>query len=115
MTFDLTASILAAAGWPAPTDKLLDGVDVLGQIAKGEPASQRALFWRARRADRTWRAVREKNLKYVSRKDGEQVEEYLFDLANDPGEMRNLLSSRPGDARSLKQKIAEWENEMRQP
>ena len=115
MTFDLTASILAAAGCEPPKNRPSDGVDILGQIAKGEPPKERTLYWRARRAERTWRAVRDKNLKYVSRQDGDQLEEYLFDLADDPGEMRNLISSRTDAAGSLKQKLAEWEKEVRRP
>jgi N-acetylgalactosamine-6-sulfatase len=115
MTFDLTASILAAAGCTAPQERPLDGVDVLGQIAEGKPAKDRTLFWRALRADRTWKAVREKNLKFVSRRDGEQVEEFLFDLAKDPGEANNLIQTKPKQARPLKKLLADWEQEMKGP
>jgi N-acetylgalactosamine-6-sulfatase len=113
MTFDLTASILAASGLTPPEDRPLDGIDVLGQIARGEPAQDRALFWRARRAERTWRAVRHADLKYLSRQDGASVEEFLFDLKTDPGETRNLLSMKPNAASALKQKLSDWEHEMR--
>ncbi len=114
MTFDLTASILAAADLTLPKDRPLDSMDVLGQIAKNEPAKDRTLFWRARRAERTWKAVRDQNLKYIARKDGEQMEEYLFDLKTNPAETRNLISSRRDAGQALKQKLADWEKEMRQ-
>jgi N-acetylgalactosamine-6-sulfatase len=114
MTFDLTASILAAAGLAPPKDRPLDGVDILGHIAKGQPTPDRTLFWRARRADRTWKACREQNLKYIARIDGDQWEESLFDLKTDPAESRNLIATKPEAADVLKQKLADWENEMRQ-
>jgi N-acetylgalactosamine-6-sulfatase len=114
MTFDLTASLFAASGVTPPPDRPLDGIDILGQIAKGEPAQSRTLFWRARRAERTWRAVRLSDLKYLSRQDGESLEEFLFDLKTDPGETRNLLSTKPKAASNLKQKLAAWEKDVHQ-
>ncbi|MCP4855544.1 MAG: sulfatase-like hydrolase/transferase [Fuerstiella sp.] len=109
LTFDLTASILAAAGGPQRVDRPLDGIDVLGQIADGKAAEQRTLFWRSRRADRTWRAVRKENLKFVSRVDGDTHDEFLFDLAVDPGESQNLIRQLSDESASLKQALAEWE------
>ena len=113
LTFDLTASILAAAGCTPPEARPLDGVDILGQIAAGEPAQPRTLFWRARRADRTWKAVRDGTLKYVSRKDDTGQEEYVFDLAEDPGETTNLISGRPEATTRLKKLLDAWEQDVR--
>ena len=113
MTFDLTASILAAAGAGSRPDRPLDGIDILGQIAAGQPDQPRTLFWRARRADRTWKAVRDGNLKYVSRKDDSGFEEYVFDLAKDSGESDNLIDARPKDTAKLKKQLAQWENDVR--
>ncbi len=112
MTFDLTASILAAADLEPPDNRPLDGIDILGQIAAGQPAQPRTLFWRARRAERTWKAVRDGNLKYVSRMDGDKFEQWLFDLSRDPGEQTSLIDSRPDDATRLKQLVAAWEDEV---
>ena len=109
LTFDLTASMLAAAGCKPPVDRPLDGIDVLGNISAGKPATPRSLFWRARRADRTWKAVRRANLKYVSKHDQEGLQEFLFDLAQDPGEKNNLFSRRQGDVTELKRSLAAWE------
>jgi arylsulfatase A len=113
MTFDLTASILAAAGCTVPEDRPLDGIDVLDQIAAGQAAEPRTLFWRARRADRTWKAVRQDTYKYVSRKDGDQLDEYLFDLSKDQGETNNLIDALPDETRLLKPQLAKWEDEMK--
>ncbi|MCA9139649.1 MAG: sulfatase-like hydrolase/transferase, partial [Planctomycetales bacterium] len=113
MTFDLTASVLAAAGCQPAENLPPDGMDVLGQIAANKPAADRTLFWRARRADRTWKAVRDGNLKYIWRQDGQQLDQYLFDLSNDPGETRNLIDTLPSDAERLKESLAEWEAGMK--
>jgi arylsulfatase A-like enzyme len=112
ITMDLTASILAAAGTEPPADRPLDGVDVLGQIAAGTAPGKRTLFWRARRGERTWRAVRDGALKYVSRTDGRGTGEWLFDLDADPGEKTDLLAARPDDAGRLKRLLDDWQREV---
>ena len=110
-TFDLTASILQAAGVVPP--RAMDGIDVLGILARGQTLPDRALFWRGRRGERTWRAVREGSLKYVSLVDASHHEEYLFDLAHDTAEQTNLLTTRPADVTRLKQRLTAWEAEVR--
>ena len=105
-------SILPAAGLQPPADRPLDGIDVLGQIAAGEPAQPRTLYWRSRRADRTWKAVRDGDLKYVSFRDGDEFDEWLFNLARDPGEASDLFDVRPDDAARLKQLLAAWEQDV---
>jgi len=112
VTFDLSASILAAAGVPTPAGRKLDGTPILQQVASGEASPRRPLFWRYRRAERTWRAVRDGNMKYVSRQDGPTFEEFLYDVAADPGESNNLLPARPEDAQRLKQLLAAWEKDV---
>jgi N-acetylgalactosamine-6-sulfatase len=112
MTFDLTASILAAAGIAPPKDRPLDGIDVLGQIAEGRPPQRRVLFWRSRRAQRTWKAVLDGRLKLVSRDDAGDHDQWLFDLESDPGESTSLMDSHPDDATRLKQLLAAWEQQL---
>jgi arylsulfatase A-like enzyme len=111
MTFDLSTSMLHAAAATNVTQ--LDGVDILGTLARGESLPKRSLFWRGRRGQQAWRAVRDGDLKYVSHANGERTEEFLFDLARDPGEQINLLSQRPTDAARLKQALTAWETEVR--
>ncbi|MCX6899897.1 MAG: sulfatase-like hydrolase/transferase [Verrucomicrobia bacterium] len=111
LTFDLTTSIARAAGVTPP--RPFDGVDVLGAIARSEPLPSRPLFWRGRRGERTWRAVREGTLKYVSQANGLRVEEFFFDLALDSGEQKNLLTERANDTVRLKQTLAAWEADVR--
>lgn len=112
MTFDLSASILAAAGLEPPACRKMDGVDVLGQIVAGQPPKPRVLFWRARRAERTWKAVRDDQWKYVSLRNGKTFEEWLFHLENDPSEQHNLLPVEPAQAARLKRLLIEWEQDV---
>lgn len=109
MTFDLSASILAAANIEPPAGRKLDGIPILQEVAAGAAPQPRALFWRARRADRTWRAVREGDWKYVSRQDGDKLQEYVFNLAADPGEANDLIASRPRETRHLKELLERWQ------
>ncbi|MBI5397209.1 MAG: sulfatase-like hydrolase/transferase [Verrucomicrobia bacterium] len=113
LSFDLTASIARAAGVSAPAGRPFDGVDILRCVGRGEAPPSRALFWRGRRGDRTWRAVREGSLKLVSRAPGDRREEFLFDLGGDAGEQKDLLAQRPANAARLRQLLAAWELEVK--
>ncbi|MCA9083893.1 MAG: sulfatase-like hydrolase/transferase [Planctomycetaceae bacterium] len=112
MTFDLTASIMAAAGLKSPAHRPLDGIDVLGQLSQNVKPAPRPLFWRARRADRTWRAVREGQLKLVSLQDGQSKQEWLFDLSTDPGETQNLAADMPDRRQHLQRLLSDWEKNV---
>jgi len=110
ITMDLTVSIARAADVKPP--RPFDGVDILRHVQEGRANFDRTLFWRARRGTRTWRAVRDGSLKHLSRQDGEKFQEWLFDLASDPGEKNDLLAKRHEDAERLKRLLADWEKEV---
>lgn len=110
---DFTVSFLRVAGVDPPANLPPDGIDVLKLIEDGRPPQPRTLFFRQCRGERTWRAVRDGSLKYLSRQDGDRREEYLFDLTRDPGEENNLLESRPADLARLKKLLADWEKQVR--
>ena len=57
--------------------------------------------------------MRDGSLKYLTRQDGDRLDEYLFDLEADPGEKNNLLASRPEDVERLKRLLTQWEEEVR--
>ena len=113
ITMDLTVSLANAAGVRPPRGRAFDGIDILRHAADGTKDYDRTLYWRARRGERTWRAVRDANLKYLSRQDGQQVEEWLFDLATDPKEATDLKAGRPADFLRLKRLLTTWEKEVR--
>lgn len=111
---DLTASFLELAGAAAPDGKPLDGHPVLVDVIEGRPSPARDFFWRARRGDRTWRAVRSGDWKWIAKEDaGSPAEEWLFDLATDPVESRNLRTLRIEMAEDLKQRVRQWEQQVR--
>jgi N-acetylgalactosamine-6-sulfatase len=107
--FDLTASLLHFAGAAPPATRPLDGHAVLADVAAGLASPERDFFWRARRGDRTWRAVRSGPLKFISRTDPGAGTDWLFDLAADPSEKNDLLAARPADAARLRATLARWE------
>jgi len=113
LSFDLTASMARAAGASPPADRPFDGVDILRYVQRGEAPPDRAMFWRARRGDRTWRAVRQGKLKYVSLTQGNRYEEFLFDLERDEGEHISLLAQRPAEVERLRRLLAKWEEEVK--
>ena len=113
MTMDFSWSIVRAAGAKMPSERKFDGVDILGLVEGGEPVSDRTLFWRARRGDRTRKAVRHGSLKYLALYEGQQLKEYLFDLAADPAEQHNLIEQRPETASELKGLLRRWEDEVK--
>jgi len=109
MTFDVTRTLLAAAGAQPPAGRALDGLDVL----RPEGPRDRTLFWRYRRGEATRRAAREDALKYIVNAQGPTIEEFLFDLDRDPQEQNNLLADRPRDVAHLRQLLAAWEADVR--
>ncbi len=110
MMMDLTASFLRIAG--SSRKRPLDGIDILHHVEAGAGDFLRTLFWRGRRGDRTWKAVRDGTMKYLWKTEGGKEEEWFFDLAKDPGEKNNLLERRADDAAKLKKKLAAWEAEV---
>ncbi|MEM7700171.1 MAG: sulfatase-like hydrolase/transferase, partial [Verrucomicrobiota bacterium] len=92
---DLNPTLLNAAE-ALPEAYHSDGLDLLDPAAP-IPA-QRDLFWRARRGDRTWRAARSGDWKYVSKQESGETETWLFELGKDPTESANLIDSEIGQA-----------------
>ena len=114
LTFDLTRSFLRIAGIEFPRDTPADGIDILAHIENGCSDFSRTLFWRGRRGQRTERAVRHGEWKYLHRRlDNGVVEEGLFHLGRDPGEMQNQLQANPQTTQELQQLLKNWERDVR--
>ena len=113
MTLDLTRSMIRVAGGELPKERPFDGIDIVKRLEDHQEPMKRTLYWRSRRGERTWRAVRDGDLKYLSRTDGDKSEEHLYDLAASPVEKNDLLIKRPDDTKRLKALLAEWEAEVR--
>ena len=113
MTMDFSRSVVRAAGAGPPRNRPFDGIDILQAVEANEPVQKRTLFWRARRADRTRKAVRDGSLKCIWLKEADEIREYLFDLERDPAEKNNLVDSRREDVQRLKTLLKNWEEEVK--
>ena len=109
-TFDLTRSFVKLAGARVFPGRL-DGYDIVEHLTRKKPDFKRTLYWRGKRGERTWTAVRDGDLKYVCKKE-DIDEEWLFDLANDISEENDLAKERPQDLERLKKLLSNWERKM---
>jgi arylsulfatase A-like enzyme len=107
ITTDLTASILAAAGVPRPTNPPPDGEDVLPILAGKRPEHERTFFWRLPGPETRFdqKAVRRGNWKYVLDREAD----LLFDLKTDVGERTNLAYRHPRIVTELRAALEAWE------
>lgn len=88
---DLLPTLAAAAGADLPSDRIIDGQNILPE-ATGEGVIQRpddAIFWQSG----FYQVVRAGDWKLQV--DGQQNKSWLFDLGADPTEQNNLVESRP--------------------
>lgn len=108
--FDLYATAAAASGATLPTDRKVDGVDLLPwATGRTEGVPHRALFWRSG-ASRT--ALVDGWKLNVSDPPGRS---WLFDLNADPTERRDLASERPEKLADLRAALAAHEAEQAPP
>jgi arylsulfatase A-like enzyme len=107
-TLDLFPTICATAGIKVSAELKLDGVDltpfVNGQ-STGTP--HETLFW----SNGPNIAVRQGNWKLVKSYDNT----WLFDLASDIGESRNLANSKPETVEQLEEACQGWRTQMSKP
>jgi arylsulfatase A len=113
ITMDLTASILNMAGAQPLADQPLDGIDLVEHVRLGKADARRTLFWRQRRGENTWRGVRDGSLKLVSRQQGNDRQDWMFDLAEDLAEQTDLAKSRTADFQRLQSLLVRWEEDVR--
>jgi N-acetylgalactosamine-6-sulfatase len=108
---DWLPTMLAAAGASAPVGKKMDGENLLPALKGEVPPFSRTVFWRYKRLQARRKAVRSGDWKYV----WDTGKDELHNLAEDPGETRDLLAARPEIAAELKKKLAAWEEDVRAP
>jgi arylsulfatase A-like enzyme len=111
VTFDLTKSFLRL-GQADVAKAQFDGYDIIEHVASGKADFARTLFWRGKRGERVWSAVRDGDLKYVRKAEGSQRNHWLFDLSADIGESTDLRQTRPQDTDRLKRLLETWEAEV---
>ena len=102
--FDLYATAAAAAGAELPSDRVIDGVDLVPYVTGAvEGVPHDALFWRSGAAQ----SVRIGDYKMnVSAPEGMPRREWLFDLSRDPGERNDLSEVMPEKLAELRAALA---------
>ena len=116
VNFDIYATCLAAAGIPLPTDRVIDGQDLL-PVLKGEASSLHDTFYYYK--GKRLVGVRHRKWKYLRRHmtdnggyAGLSQGPFLFDLDTDPDESYDLIESEPEIAASLAHMLESWEAEL---
>lgn len=114
ISFDLTKSIINLI--QPKSQKELDGYDILGHVMEEKPDFDRTLFWRKKRGTLVHKAIRDGNMKYLTRLEGDSVLfEKVINLKVDPAEKNNLIEKMPETANELKYKLRIWEKEVQSP
>jgi len=107
---DIFATAAAAARARLPTDRKIDGVDLVPYITgqtSGRP--HQTLFWRSGQ----YKTILDGDWKLQSSEAQHKV--WLFDLATDPTEQHNLADTQPEKTRAMLAHLARQEREMVKP
>jgi len=117
ISFDLSATALAAAGADAST---IDGVDLI-PFVRGDTSGvpHDALFWRSRTMSNNY-AARQGDWKYVHSTEGDSApgpkqqpaQDRLFNLATDLGEQHDLAAEQPAKLAAMKKLYEAWSTDM---
>lgn len=108
--FDIFATAAAAAGTATPKDRVIDGVDLLPFItgkATGQPHQR--LFWRGG----DYLVVRAGDWKLQITQNPRQ--DWLYNLAQDPGEKNNLAARESARVAELRAMIEEFNKQQAKP
>ncbi len=110
-SMDFYPTLLAIAGLPLMPKQHLDGVSIVKLLTTGQPLTRDTLYWHYPHYHGAGcvpvGALREGNLKLVHWFGQNRYE--LYDLANDPSELKDLSASRPQDVSRLKIKLNGWQ------
>ncbi len=107
---DIMPTVVAAAGGKMPTDRVIDGVNLLPFIGPQHQAQPpRPLFWR----DGPYRAVQEQQWKLIVSE--RPKKEWLFNLQADPTEKVNLAPQQPERLARMRAQIQAHHAQMPPP
>ena len=101
---DVLPTAIAAAGVSLPSDREMDGVDLIPYLSgEKNTAPHKSLFWRHKKQT----AIREGDWKLVV----ENKKKFLFNLKDDIGEKKNLSQAHPEMTTALSKKLTAWVKE----
>lgn len=103
---DITPTAVAAAGGSMPTDRIIDGQDIVAQLGSPEP---RTIFW----LEGHYRAILSGSWKMQVSENPEKV--WLYDLSGDPTEQNNVADQNPVLVAELKEKLVAHNESQAEP
>ena len=110
ISMDVFPTVLSACGLPSRPGDHLDGID-LQPALRGGKLPERRLFWHyphyGNQGGSPFSAIRSGNWKLIAFHDPRQGVE-LYDVAADPGELRNVAADQPSRAKELLEVLSEW-------
>ena len=106
---DVFPTLAAAAGAPLPSDRVIDGINLLPFATGAAPAAKRILFWRSG----SYEAVRDGDWKLQLSRNPQRT--WLFNLAADPTERSDLSGSRRDVANKLRAELEKHDRQMAKP
>ena len=107
---DILPTVVAAAGGKLPSDRLIDGVNLLPFLGKdAAPQPERPLFWR----DGPYRTVQDHGWKLIVSE--RPKKDWLFNLSSDPTEKTNLVATEPRKLAELKDLLQKHNANMPAP
>jgi arylsulfatase A-like enzyme len=112
ITLDILPTVLAAAGGQLPTDREIDGVDLVPFLNSSGDTPHEYLFWRKMW---TWSVVKKGNQKLVinyNQLGDMDNDTLLFDLSIDINENSNIIANNQETKQEFLGAFAEWEEEM---
>jgi arylsulfatase A-like enzyme len=109
---DIAPAFQSMAGLGAQATDM-DGADLTGMLTRAEKPPHNAIFWGCGK-QRAVRAGEWKLIENPPQFPGEPVSDpvWLSNLAEDPGETRNLAAAEPGHVARLKAMLAAWEKRV---
>jgi uncharacterized sulfatase len=106
---DLLPTAAAAAGVSLPTDRTIDGVNLLPLLEKGAVQPDRTIFWR----DGHYQAVQTGGFKLQVSERPKKA--WLFNLREDPTEQKNLAETMPDKVAEMRALIDAHNKTQREP
>lgn len=107
--FDIFATAAAAAGAALPSERPIDGVDLVGGSGGFQGAAHLSLFWRSGH----YKVVRADGWKLQVTERPDKV--WLFDLNTDPTEQHNVADQFPDRVAAMKAMLAEQDKVAGKP
>lgn len=104
ISLDIMPTLLSAAGVEAPTNRKLDGMDLLPILRGDRVEEQRKLYWNGQ-------AMRHGDWKLINAGRGGDGFQ-LFDLSADIGEKSNVSQEHPERFEEMKRDLAAWKRDV---